>query len=91
MPWYHACMVRLRDTVTWWKSRQHYVCQRGGVTAKVPGSRLASYRGSTPKSLEVEPGNKASQDDVCFDYILDDVIAMDDVFMMSLGLYSGWN
>ena len=36
----------------------------------------------------MEPGNEASQDDVCFDDILDDVIAMDDVFMMSLGLYS---
>ena len=36
----------------------------------------------------MEPGNEASQDDVSLNDILDDVIAMDDVIMMSLGLYS---
>ena len=40
----------------------------------------------------MEPGNEASQDDVSLNDILDDVIystsPMDDVIMMSLGLYS---
>ena len=39
---------RSRDTVTWWKSRRHYVdvAPMRQVTAKVPG-----YRG--PKSLDM--------------------------------------
>ena len=40
----------------------HYVAPARSVTAKVPG--IYSTEAPPPKSLEVEPGNEASQDDV---------------------------
>ena len=54
-----------RDTVTWWKSRRHYVrgagaiflCNRKSARVKISIATEAPR----PKSLEVEPG---SQDDV---------------------------
>ena len=55
----------------------------------MPGSTTEA---PPPKSLELEPGNEASQDDVSLNDILDDVynstLPMYDVIMMSLGLYS---
>ena len=39
-----------------------YVAPARSVTAKVPG--IYSTEAPPPKSLEVEPGNEASQDDV---------------------------
>ena len=56
-----------RDTVTWCKSRRPLRAPARSVTAKVPGSTEAP----PPKSLEVEPGNEASQDDVVsMDYVI---------------------
>ena len=47
-----------RDTVTWWKSRRPL-----HGTAAVSNRRY-STEAPLPKSLEVEPGNEGSQDDV---------------------------
>ena len=50
-----------RDTVTWWKSRWP-LCGAGAVSNRK--SARYSTEAPPPKSLEVEPGSEASQDDV---------------------------
>ena len=49
------------DTVTWWKSRRPL---RGAGAVSNRKSARYSAEAPPPKSLEVEPGNEASQDDV---------------------------
>ena len=51
-------------------SRRHYVRGAGAVSNRKSARVKISTEAPPPKSLEVEPGNEASQDDV-----LDDVIA----------------
>ena len=58
--WRTGAMAAPRDTVTWWKSRRPLRAPARSVTTKVPGIVPAPPH----KSLEVEPGNEASQDDV---------------------------
>ena len=67
----------------WWKSRPHYVRGAGAVSNCKSARVKISTEAPPPKSLEVEPGNEASQNDVSLNYILDDVIAHHQ-WMMSL-------
>ena len=57
--WRHG---RPPDTVTWWKSRRHYV-HGAGVVSNRKSARYIT-EAPPPKPLEVEPENEASQDDV---------------------------
>ena len=56
-----GAMAAPRDTVTWWKSRRPL--RSAGAVSNRKSARY-STEAPPPKSLEVEPGNEASQDDV---------------------------
>ena len=53
----------------------HYVRGAGAVSNRKSARVTISTEAPPPKSLEVEPGNGASQDEVSLNDILDDVIA----------------
>ena len=55
---------RSRDTVTWWKSRRPALRGADAVSNRKSARVKISTEAPPPKSLEVEPGNEASQDDV---------------------------
>ena len=53
------------EVITWRRCVSNHKSARVTISTEAP----------PPKSLEVEPGNEASQDDVSLNDILDDVIA----------------
>ena len=60
----------------WWKpidsiSSSHYVRGAGAVSNRKSASVTISTEAPPPISLEVEPGNEASQDDISLNDILD--------------------